>query len=422
MRNVSVFDKEKWCGCAACRNVCPAKCITMTRDQEGFLYPEVDVSRCLQCGKCVSVCPFHVETSGRNKTPKVYGINARDRKIREESSSGGVFTLLAEEVLNRHGIVYGVALNSEKLTEPVYISVRNKSELAHLRGSKYVQASIDDVYIKVKRNLDDGEMVLFSGTPCQINALRNYLQKDYDNLICAELICHGVPSQLLLEKYIAYLEKSYQASVEEIHFRSKTIPNQRVRRQGNTVEIHMPKDECPYLTMFLRNYALRPSCYHCVVKRNESLADLTLADLWGVAQIAPVLDDGRGTSAVIVQSEKGQLLLNSILEYAEFEEVSFDEAIRKHNSSYCSDEPKPVERATFYQDLNRMSFKEMEHQYIRQSRAARLKQGIKRTPLYALLRILRRKRHASHLDVPVHSRIVLRKKTNKSTIPTKSST
>lgn len=196
---IFIQDKKECCGCSACASVCPKNCITMSEDSEGFLYPHVDESVCIDCHLCERVCPMI--NHGKDREPlAVYAAKNSNETIRMQSSSGGIFTLLAERVIDEGGVVFGASFNDR--WEVVHDHVETKEELAKFRGSKYVQSKIGDNYRKVKLFLSEGRNVLFSGTPCQISGLKKYLRKDYDNLLAVDFICHGVPSPGVFRTYL----------------------------------------------------------------------------------------------------------------------------------------------------------------------------------------------------------------------------
>ena len=203
---ISITSKQNCCGCFACANICSNGCIEMHADEEGFLYPSVDTSRCIQCGLCKQVCPIlHSYNEIRGMSPAGYAVINMDEKVRLASSSGGVFSLFAEQTIRDGGVVFGAAL-SKDCGSVVHIEEDSLSELAKLRGSKYVQSSIGDAYIKTQNALKKGRKVLFTGTPCQIEGLHGFLRKKYENLLCMDLICHGVPSPKVWKKYVCFRE------------------------------------------------------------------------------------------------------------------------------------------------------------------------------------------------------------------------
>lgn len=298
-----------------------------------------------------------------------YAAYCKDNSLRKNSSSGGVFSLLAEFVLKQQGVVYGVSM-SQDCYFAEFISVRKCEDLTKLRGSKYLQAKIGNTYRNVKNDLISGKFVLFSGTGCQINGLKNYLGKQYDNLICVDVICHGVPSPALWRKYVEYQENNNGGKLKSINFRCKNcnwtdfgMKETLDTFEGNeSKKLYISKDKDAYMQMFLKNYSLRPSCYECVAKKVK-LSDLTIADFWGIDAVAPDMNDGMGTSLVIIRTDKGKDIFKKISSNIKFKKVSYEDGVRKNPSEYQSC-CKPMLRDTFFDDMYCMSFEELEKKYI----------------------------------------------------------
>lgn len=292
-----------------------------------------------------------------------YAAYSTNEFIRMSSSSGGVFSLLAKQILDKEGIVYGVAMSHDcKYAE--FIRVDTHSDLAKLRGSKYLQARVGRTYRKVKLDLESELTVLFTGTGCQISGLKNFLGKEYSNLYCVDVICHGVPSPKLWKEYVEYNEKQQNKRLVSINFRCKDdswIDFGIKRKDEGKKELYISKDKDPYMIMFLRDYCLRPSCYECLAKNNYR-SDLTLADFWGIDKVAPELNDGKGTSLVMIRSEKGCKLFENIKKEIVFREVSYDDGVRDNKAEYSSAD-RPEERNYFFDDLNVNSFEDMIMRY-----------------------------------------------------------
>ena len=379
---ISITEKQNCCGCGACANICPTQCISMTEDAEGFLYPAVDASRCVDCGMCGSVCVFQRAEPLRQKEPACYAAIAKDNAVRLASSSGGVFSLLAESVIASDGVVYGVAMD-ENMRGCSCIRVTCSSELPKLRGSKYLQADVRDAYRSVKRDLETGRRVLFSGVPCQIDGLKLFLSRDYSNLYCVEVVCHGTPSPLLWRTYLDFLEKKHRDIIRSVQFRNKASGWRKygLALDGETLHQNQTVSDDPYLRMFSRDYALRPSCYQCRAKALESCADLTLGDFWGIWNLEPDMHDDQGTSMVLVQSDRGAELFESIRGSLACREMPFADSIA-FNAAYCKSAERPKERDTFFADLQSIPFEEMIRKYC----ALSVKARIKKTALYQAFR------------------------------------
>lgn len=291
------------------------------------------------------------------KSLNVYACYNRDKDIRLSSSSGGVFSSLAEYVLEQQGIVYGVAM-SEDCYSAEFISVTDRENLAKLRGSKYLQAKVGNTYKCVKKSLMSGTLVLFSGTGCQINGLKSFLGKEYDNLICVDVICHGVPSPALWCKYAKYQEQKNNGKLKCISFRCKDdswtdFGMKEVCKGISGEEIkktYISKDKDAYMQMFLRDYCLRPSCYECIAKKVK-MSDLTIADFWGINNVAPDMNDGMGTSLVLVRTAKGKDIFEKISSSMKLKEVSYEDGVKGNPAEFKSCD-RPTQRDTFFDDMH----------------------------------------------------------------------
>lgn len=329
------------------------------------------------------------------KPEKVYACYNKDKDVRLSSSSGAVFSSLAEYVLNKSGIVYGVAM-SEDCYSAEFIGVTDSEGLTKLRGSKYLQAKVGNTFKSVKKELQAGKLVLFTGTGCQVNGLKTFLGKDYDNLICMDVICHGAPSPALWREYARDQEKKMGGKLKEINFRCKddswvdfgmkevlsTIPEDSVKK------FYISKDKDPYMQMFLRDYCLRPSCYECMVKK-EKMSDLTVADFWGIKDVAPEMNNGLGTSLVLIRTKKGQEIFNYISCEMKLKEVTYEAGVKGNPAEYRSC-VRPSQRDTFFDDMHTMSFEELEGKYappIKYSLKTRAKRKTKKI-MKSMLRVI----------------------------------
>lgn len=300
-----------------------------------------------------------------------YGCQAKDDEIRQNSSSGGVFSVLAENVLAAGGVVYGTRM-AEDCRSACIDRVDNRSDLSVLRGSKYLQSKVGPAFRNVKADLENGLQVLFSGCPCQVNGLKLFLGREYENLICMDIICHGVPSPKLWRRYVEYFENKHNASVYQVNFRAKKkIQRTHGKQTSGTAAFFEPKSEHPYFRMFLKNDCLRPSCYFCSSKEYRK-ADLSVGDFWGISQVLPELNDGKGTSLVIVRTEKAAALLESVKEFVVLKRCEYGEAVKYNRSEFQSSQ-RPPQRDHFYQDLNAMSFDKLEKKYLQTGLRRRLR-------------------------------------------------
>lgn len=292
-----------------------------------------------------------------------YAAYSKNEKLRLESSSGAIFSLLAEQALHQDGSVYGVALSRDcKYAE--FIRVDKQADLPKLRGSKYLQARVGNTYQQIKKDLESGSTVLFSGTGCQVNGLKGFLGKEYENLYCVDVICHGVPSPKLWRDYVQYVESESDAKLINVNFRCKddSWSDFGIKRIDSTHKaMYISKDKDPYMLMFLRDYCLRPSCYECVAKQHK-LSDLTIADFWGINKVLPKMNDGKGVSLVITRTNKGSELFDSIGADIVSNKVSYEDGVRGNPAEYRSAK-RPEERDFFFDDAAAMSFEELKNKY-----------------------------------------------------------
>lgn len=303
--------KEACCGCGACAEICPAKAVTMIRDQEGFCYPQVNQSVCTECGKCRQVCP--VGEQGRGGGFKLYlGAQAKDEGLRYSSSSGGVFAVLAEYVIERQGSVYGAGYDGNMRV--IHTEASDQIQLERIKRTKYVQSSMEGIYRRIEKNLEENRWVLFCGTPCQAQALMLFLKKNYEKLIVVDLVCYGVPSPGIWEDYVRYLEHKHRGKMTVFSFRDKrNKDNGHVRSYViDGVEYVDSLYQDIYCKMYFRNYILRPSCHHCKFCSVDRNSDFTIGDFWSIDCVRPDLEDGMGTSMVIVHSERGKRIWKEI--------------------------------------------------------------------------------------------------------------
>lgn len=333
---ISLNDKENCCGCGACAQICPRKCISLESDKEGFLYPVVQHEICIHCKQCESVCPVLSNRVQNEMLNQCYISYAKDNEIRLKSSSGGIFTLLAEEILNRGGIVFGAAFDKEFMVH--HISISSKKYLECLRGSKYVQSNTEKTYLEVREALLKGKFVLYSGTPCQIAGLDAFLgaQKNRDKLYTVDILCHGVPSPKLWKRYLGSQEKIYGSSVRKVNFRQKRSgwKSYNVELEFNNSAVYENaffRDY--YMRMFIKNISLRPSCYSCKFKDLAGISDLTIADCWGIDKIMPEMDDDMGTSLVMIHSTKGKDMFDDVKQKMFFVEADIEKVLPDESDS-----------------------------------------------------------------------------------------
>ena len=349
-------SKEICTGCGACVNICKKQAISMKRTSEGFFFPDVDYSVCIECGLCASCCPILNTVDSKAKEAETYAVVNKNDDVRGKSSSGGVFTALADDILCRGGGVFGASFD-ERVTVK-HIMVTDDESLEKLRGSKYSQSDIGNAFSMAKGLLDDGREVLFSGTPCQIAGLYAFLKRDYDNLYTQDIVCFGVPSPVVLERYIKYKEKKHRSSIKSISFRDKRNgwKNYQVCcsfENGDVDQIDHEKDS--FMQAFLKCVALRESCYDCKYKGVNHQADITLGDLWGAEDILPSFNDDKGISLVFVNTAKGKRLLERVKDIVNCIAVDRECAIG-HNLLYQYSAKRQGSRESFLHDVQRLNF------------------------------------------------------------------
>lgn len=367
---IDIVDKKDCTGCWGCVNICPKLCITMKTDKEGFDHPIVDESICVKCKKCVNACPVLHKEEIQN-SPVAYACFNKDEEIRKKSSSGGVFTLIATNVIADNGVVFGARFNNLFEVEHGYIE--SAEDIKVFRGSKYVQSKIGYTFTEVKKFLEDGRKVLFSGTPCQIGGLKSFLGKDYENLICIDIICHGVPSPFAWNKYKN--EISNGRKITDVSFRDKTYgwKDYSFRMDFEDGTSYFEKgSENKYIRGFIGDIYLRNSCYQCKFKTLHRQSDLTLADFWGIENINEDMDDGIGTSFIMVNSEKGNQILQRIKEQIEVQKADLEESI-KYNMSAVRASYRNPRREYFFRNINRFKFNKLIEKTLKGSIYSRLK-------------------------------------------------
>lgn len=370
---IDILDKQKCCGCWACVQRCPRNCITMHEDEEGFSYPVVDTSVCIECGLCEKVCPILNQAEAKRPLDVYAAINPNE-EVRLNSSSGGIFTLLAEKVIADGGVVFGAQFDEH--WEVVHDYCETSAGLAAFRGSKYVQSRIGACYRQAENFLKAGRRVLFSGTSCQIAGLHRFLGKEYDNLLTVDVICHGVPSPLVWRKYVEAIKTRQQSIIGKntvLHLSDKntTIAGIAFRdkssgwkRYGFTVRsidesnqeqilFREPFYENLFMGGFLKDIYLRPSCYSCPSKSGKAQSDITLGDYWGIEHQHPAMDDDKGTSLILLHTDKGRMVFDAL--DCSIEASTYEQALAG-NPSIEDSVKEPALRHYFYRKLAQGNF------------------------------------------------------------------
>lgn len=342
---ITISDKTLCCGCSACVSACPAQCIVMRRDREGFDYPVINSpDLCVECGKCEKVCPV---LSPLEKAEPMAAFAARSHEYIDGSSSGGVFPALAEHILSEGGVVFGAVVNDDMTVG--HAEAYDMAGVEKMRGSKYVQSDLYASYEDVRYWLQEGRKVLFTGTPCQVAGLHKYLGKPYDGLVTVDVLCHGVPSPGLWEKYVKALEHQHGAKMEYVCFKDKSESWRHYAFTTSFGSCQYIDD--PYMALFVQDMTLRPSCYKCAARDGRSGSDVTLSDLWSVQVSAPDMNDDRGVSGVYVYTEKGSQLMEAIAAKVEIRSVDMAQS-RMDNGGFHDPAAMSEKREEFFKGVH----------------------------------------------------------------------
>lgn len=341
MSTIAVLDHKACTGCGVCANVCPNSSIKMRPDNKGFLYPHVE-DTCLKCGKCVQHCPVlsGVYDTQNRKTPELYAAWSLDISVRYHSTSGGIFTELARQILREHGFVAGAAYTDNHMAE--HRLINSEADIPLLRQSKYVQSTTSDIYKKVASALQKQTPVLFAGTPCQCGALTAMLGREYDNLYLCDFICRGVNAPFVYRKYLDELEQKYQSKVKTVRFKDKKYGWNRFGTKiifENGQEYFEDRDTDPFMYGYIKkdlNLYIRSSCSQCKFKGISRPVDLTLGDFWGVKLEHSSDDMKQGVSALFIQSEKGKKLIEVISKNLYLEKKQLEEVLPGNRCIYES--------------------------------------------------------------------------------------
>lgn len=372
---IEITEKKKCCGCSACANICPKQCISMKKDEEGFLYPVVDKSKCINCGICERICPIINKNIYSGEKKESYAVFNKNDEIRKKSTSGGFFTALAEKIIDLDGYVFGVAF--DKNFNIVHMKTNIKEELYKFRGSKYVQSFIGDTYKEVKKLLERNVYVLYSGTPCQIYGLKAFLGKEYDKLYCVDVICKGVPSPGVWEIYKKNKEKKQR--IKRINFREKTYGFNSTTMSiyyENGRDYHKGHESDEMLNLFVSELISRPSCYECNFKGMDRASDFTIGDCWQVEKMLPQIEDDKGATLLIVHSKKAKKLLSTLNNISINEiplSMSLDLNGRNKKSMYLESAKPNPKREDFYRDFQKLAYNDLMKKYCPRTIKTRMK-------------------------------------------------
>ena len=346
--NIEINEKKACSGCSACYSICPKQAISMVTDKEGFDYPVVNHDKCINCGLCKKVCPLRNQDKRLDKS-RYFAVKNVDECTRMHSTSGGVFSILVNYVLEKDGVIYGAAYDKE--FRVIHKRASDKS-WEEFRGSKYVQSIIGDVFAEVRNDLKNKKWVLFSGTPCQVDGLQKYLEKSNirrDTLITCDLVCHGVASPLVWQEYLD-LAVGNRSVIKFINFRDKNNcgwhdSRFRIYDEKDKYIVDYAQPNGIYWGLFLNNYILRPSCYECHYSNFKRVGDFTLGDYWGIEHKHAEFDDNKGVSLFMVNTSQAQSIWEEIKKNTYNIEVNQGECVQPNllNPSPC-----PLKRNQFF--------------------------------------------------------------------------
>lgn len=377
---IEIKDKKNCCGCSACYSICPKNCIEMKADEEGFLYPNVNKDLCINCGLCEKVCPIINKVEEKVFEQEGYLVQNKDEKIREESTAGGAFTAIAKYVLEKKGVVFGVQYDEN--LNVVHSYVENEIDLKLYRNSKYVQSKIGETFKQAKKFLDEDRWVCFSGTPCQIEGLKKYLKKDYNKLITVDVVCHAVPSPLVWEKYLEVQRKKYGNNIKNIIFRDKkyygykysqmTICDNKGKDLG-----HLGVESDIMLRAFFSDICDRPSCYECAFKKRYRVTDFTIWDCFITGVIAKEFDDDKGTTRVLIHTQKGKNIFEKIKSDFKYKNIGADLLTKNVHEMYYSVKFNN-RRKVFMKDINNLSIEDLLKKYFKDTCIIKIKRNLRK--------------------------------------------
>lgn len=345
-------DKSECSGCTACMNICPRNAIKMVVDEEGFKYPSIDKEKCIECGACYKICP-NVKKDESNTILCAYGAKHKNEQERITSRSGAAFVALSDYILEQNGTVYGAKLNSNFTV--THNRAENKKQRNEFKGSKYIQSDMGNIIEKVKDDLKANKKVLFSGTPCQIAAVKSCIQEKYkENLYTCDLVCHGVPSELIFRKFLKYIEEKNGKKIRKFIFRDKNF-GWESHYETSIFEDNTQIATQYFRNLFYRHNILRPSCHKCNYANTHRPADITIADFWGIDEINPKFLDKNGVSLIIINNEKGKTLFEKVKDNFELIDCSIEDCI-KYTYTLTKSTPVSRQREEFWEDYKKQDF------------------------------------------------------------------
>ena len=383
-------DYEKCTGCGACVQRCPKRCISWIIIEFGFRYPQVDKAVCVNCGLCERVCPID-KTLEIPMAQKAFAAVHKDSEVLAKSTSGGAFTAIADAVFSQNGIVYGVAMLDDMQVK--HIRTSSKDDFAALRSSKYLQSDTGTTYQMVEQDLKQGNIVLYSGTPCQIDGLKHFLRKDYENLYTVDIVCHGVGSQAYFDKYMDFARERY-GKIKTLRFRSKEYAGWSCGVGVVVVDTSDRLKKIPYrdfdnyyYSYFLSGDIYRKSCYSCKYANTRRVGDFSLGDYWGIEKLHLPLDTQNGCSLLLVNSDKGFRMLEHIQTLV-MQETSVDSAV-KQNEQLKAPSVLPLTRKDRILEYEKMTGSQIQKTYLKKHKKRYMKGLIKSMIPYKVKLIIR---------------------------------
>lgn len=358
-----ICEKRLCTGCTACFSICPKNAIAMVENDEGFKYPIIDNSKCIDCGMCKKTCPI-LKVEKNSFMNECYAAFSKDKYIRKNGSSGGIFQILAEDVLKKNGIVIGAAFDEKFILS--HTPIETYEDLDKLLGSKYVQSDMKNIYKYVKKELKE-RLILFVGTPCQVAGLKVYMNGNDENLITIDFICHGVPSNKVFQKYIREIEEKTEKKISYYSFRNKengwkNYNTKIIIGQDEIIEQHNKNN---YMKIFLWDIALRQSCYNCKFKLGNKYSDITIGDFWGIENMPQIIkNDDTGVSAVIINTNKGKKVFDENKNRMIYNSCQIED-ILKVNKALKESVQLPKSRKKFFMNIDKYTTDELAEKYIK---------------------------------------------------------
>ena len=374
---IIIKEKKNCCGCEACINICPKKCIKMVEDDEGFRYPIVDKEKCINCKLCEKVCQYinKIDLKEKENYPIIYACTQKNINNIKNSTTIGIFYELGKKVIEDNGIVVGATYDKDMHVQHKIAS--DLKTLDEMRGSKYVQSEINDIYKKIHNLLNDNKFVLFSGTPCQVGGLIKFLGKQYDNLLTVDIICHSVPSPKIFKDYIKETEKIHNSKITKINFRNKINgwlnPYTEIEFTDGNKTFIQPSSKNEWYRVFTSHIIDRPSCSNCLYTSIKRISDITLGDFWGIDKINPKIDYFYGVGKIFINTEQGRKFFELIRKEYNTYQMTIKDSIRPNLIHPPEVNPKKI---SFYKEYKRKGFFKAYQKYVNDNIYTKIKRRI----------------------------------------------